>query len=152
MLTVNAKDAVWDRRFIDLALHVAEWSSDRTTKVGCVIVGRFNQLVAVGYNGLPRNIEDAQGRSERPEKYFWTEHAERNAIYVAARLGLPLGGCRMYLPWFPCVDCARAIVQAGLDEVVAFEPDWKDARWGEQFSIARQIFLESGVGVRFLLP
>ena len=136
---------------MDLAVHIAEWSSDQSTKVGCVIVGRANQIVAVGYNGFPRNVEKAQGRAERPEKYSWTEHAERNAIYVAARSGLPLEGCRMYLSWFPCVDCARAIVQAGLVEVVTSEPDWADARWGDQLSIARQLLLESGVAVRFLL-
>jgi dCMP deaminase len=114
-----------------------------------VIVGPLNDIRATGYNGLPRNIEDAPGRMERPEKYLWIEHAERNAIYVAARSGISLDGCRMYLSWFPCIDCARAIVQVGLSELVAVEPAWTIPPWGEQFVLARELLLEGGVRVRF---
>jgi dCMP deaminase len=87
---------------------------------------------------------------ERPEKYLWIEHAERNAIYVAARSGIPLEGCRMYLSWFPCVDCARAIVQVGLSELIAIEPAWTTPPWGEQFVLAQELLEEGGVRVRFV--
>src|SRR5437660_184888 len=119
--------ADWDQRFMELAGFVAGWSKDRSRQVGCVIVAPDNSLRSIGFNGFPRGLnDDHDHRHERPAKYFWTEHAERNAIYAAARNGIPLAGCRMYLPWFPCVDCARAIVQAGIAELVSLAPDFSD--------------------------
>src|SRR5215470_5170402 len=111
--TQSRKEQKWDHRFLALARHISEWSKDPSTKVGCVIVASTNEVRALGYNGFPRNFDDSPSRLERPHKYLWTEHAERNAIYAAARAGVPLEGCRMYLSWFPCVDCARAAVQVG---------------------------------------
>jgi dCMP deaminase len=140
----------WDRRFMELARHIATWSKDRSTKVGVVIVGLDNDVRATGYNGFPRGIDDdVEDRHDRPHKYRWTEHAERNAIYNAARAGVPLAGCRMYLPWFPCMDCARAIVQSGIDELVALEPDVTHATWGEDFLYALELLTEAGVKVRW---
>src|SRR5437868_3747766 len=114
----------WDDRFIELARHIGQWSKDPSRKVGCVIVGPYNEVRATGYNGFPRGVDDsAVERNQRPAKYLWTEHAERNAIYNAARCGIPIAGCRIYVPWFPCMDCARAIVQVGLQELIAIRPD-----------------------------
>lgn len=145
--------ADWDRRFMQLAQHVGAWSKDRSTKVGCVIVSPLNDILVVGYNGFVRGADDAiNHRHERPAKYDWTEHAERNAIYHAARSGIALKGSRMYLPWFPCMDCARAIVQSGIIELIAFAPDTKDERWGQQFSNSSLLFAEAEVRVRFLVP
>ena len=144
------KQMIWDKRLFNLAKHVAEWSSDPGTKVGSVIAGPGNDVRALGYNGLPRDIEDTAGFFERPLKYLWIEHAERNAIYAAARVGLALPGCRMYVSWFPCADCARAIVQVGLKEVICAEPDWSDRVWGEQFAQSKLILINGSVGVRFM--
>jgi dCMP deaminase len=141
----------WDRRFMELARHVGNWSKDRSRRVGCVIVDGDNIIRAVGYNGFPRGLDDDnEARHQRPAKYLWTEHAERNAIYTAARVGLSLSGTRMYLPWFPCVDCARAIVQAGIMELIASPPDINDPQWGDSFSIAGELLGEAGVIVRNL--
>lgn len=143
--------ANWDYRFMQLAIHVATWSKDRSTKVGCIIVGPGNEIRAIGYNGFVRGIDDdVDGRHNRPAKYLWTEHAERNAIYSAAMSGIAIKGCRMYLPWFPCMDCARAIVQSGLVELVAFQPDLKDAKWGTDFTSAIEMMDEAKVLVRFV--
>jgi dCMP deaminase len=136
---------------MELALTVSAWSKDRSTQVGAVIIGANNEVRAIGYNGFPRGIDDAvEERHERPLKYRWTEHAERNAIYMAARSGIATGNCRMYLPWFPCMDCARAIVQAGLIELIAFEPDLNHKTWGEDFRYALELFEETGLAVRWL--
>jgi dCMP deaminase len=136
---------------MQLAIHVATWSKDRSTKVGCIIVGPGNEIRAIGYNGFVRGIDDdVDGRHNRPAKYLWTEHAERNAIYSAAMSGIAIKGCRMYLPWFPCMDCARAIVQSGLVELVAFQPDLKDAKWGTDFTSAIEMMDEAKVLVRFV--
>jgi dCMP deaminase len=141
----------WDQRFMELARFVAKWSKDRSRQVGCVIIAPDNSVRSIGFNGFPRGLnDDHEERHERPAKYFWTEHAERNAIYAAARNGVPLAGCRMYLPWFPCVDCARAIVQAGITELVSLEPDFSDAQWGEDFRVSVDLLEEAGVRVRFI--
>jgi dCMP deaminase len=115
--------------------------------------GSQHEVRVIGYNGFPRGIDDSvEERHERPLKYRWTEHAERNAIYVAARNGIALANCRMYLPWFPCMDCARAIVQVGLIELIAYRPDFNHATWGEDFRIANQLFDEARLAVRWLDP
>lgn len=131
----------WDEYFMSIARAVATRSKDRSTKVGCVIVGPDNEIRSTGYNSFPRGInDDVEERHQRPEKYVWTEHAERNAIYAAARTGTPTDGCRAFLPWFPCMDCARAIVQAGIKEVVGVRPDTSDAKWGADFVRAETLF------------
>lgn len=141
----------WDCRFMDLALHVSSWSKDKSRQVGCVIVGPDRTVRAIGYNGFPRGLDDENvDRHARPAKYLWTEHAERNAIYAAARNGISINGSKMYLPWFPCVDCSRAIVQAGIVELIAFQPDLADPQWGEAFVTSIELLREAGVNVRFL--
>lgn len=141
----------WDDYFMNLATQVAKRCKDRSTKIGCVLVGPDNEIRATGYNSFPRGINDNDdARHQRPEKYFWTEHAERNAIYAAARVGTPLKGCRAYLPWLPCMDCARALVQSGISEVVAVERDLEHARYGADFERVGTLFAEAGVSLRFV--
>lgn len=140
----------WDKRFMELARHIGQWSKDRSRQVGCVIVGPNNEVRATGFNGFPRGADDEISlRHDRPAKYLWTEHAERNAIYNAARIGISLDGCRMYVPWFPCMDCARAIVQVGIQELVALRPDETDPKWGADFSAALELFKETNTRVRW---
>jgi dCMP deaminase len=142
--------ADWDSRFMELARHIGAWSKDRSRKVGCVVVGPRNEIRTTGFNGFPRGIEDEiPNRHERPSKYKWTEHAERNAIYNAASIGIALQGCRMYLPWFPCMDCARAVIQAGIAELIAIEPDLSDPQWGEDFAQVSLLLKEASVKVRW---
>lgn len=142
--------ADWDGRFMQIAREIAGWSKDLSRKVGCIIVGPKNEIRSMGYNGFPRGANDTQAyRHERPMKYKWTEHAERNAIYSAARVGIPLEGCRMYLPWYPCMDCARAIVQTGISELICVEPDLADPQWAGDFAEVPLLLQESGVAVRF---
>lgn len=141
----------WDEYFMTLVRQVATRSKDRSTQVGCVIVGPDNEIRSTGYNGFPRGLrDDAPERHERPAKYLWTEHAERNAIYNAARCGTALKGCRAYLAWFPCMDCARAIVQSGIAELIAHKPDEADPKWGAEFTAALTMFREAGVAVRYV--
>ena len=142
----------WDIRFMDLAKHIGKWSKDRSTKVGCVIVGPHDEIRSTGYNGFPRNANDqVEHRHQRPVKYKWTEHAERNAIYNASRVGVSLVGCRMYLPWFPCMECARAIVQVGIEELICLEPDLSNPTWGEDFKNVLELFSEADVSWRYII-
>ena len=76
----------WDKRFLDLAKHIATWSKDPSTQVGCVVVGPDREIRSTGFNGLPRGIEDTDERlNNREIKYPMICHAEENAIMHAAR-------------------------------------------------------------------
>lgn len=144
----------WDTKFIGMADLVASWSKDRSTKVGAVIVGPNNEVLSVGYNGFPRKVnDDLDERHERPVKYQYTEHAERNSIYNAARHGIRLEGTRIYLNWepYPCPDCTRAIIQAGIRSVVGPNRPFPGQSWQESFKQSRAMMEEAGVEVRTVL-
>ena len=139
-----------DKRLLGLAQYIGGWSKDQSRKVGAVIADSKGGVRAIGYNGLPRGAdEEHESRHHAPDKYLWTEHAERNAIFEAGRMGAQIDGCTMYLPWFPCMDCARAIVQAGIVRLVAIEPDTLDPRWGGHFEVAIQLFREAGIEIEW---
>jgi len=147
----DSKQQDLDERYISLAQYVSAWSKDPSTKVGCVIV--FGDVVlSTGVNGFPRGVnDDMPERLARPLKYKWSEHAERNAAYNAARTGTRLQGGVMYTSLFPCEDCARAIIQCGIAELVSIRPGDSDTdtRWAESFVIASEMLQEAGVTVRF---
>jgi len=129
-----------------LAQLIATWSKDRGRKVGAVIVGPDNEVRSSGFNGIPRGVnDDVEERHDAAsgEKYLWVSHAERNAIYNAALLGVSTKGCTIYVPWYPCIECAKAIVQAGIGRIVCFEPDLSDSNWGKDFEKSL-IFLGEG--------
>lgn len=126
----------WDKRFMDLAEHVAQWSYDPSTKVGAVIVNTEKKVVSLGYNGFPRKVDDAEIRYENREvKYGFVVHAELNAI-----LNSNLADCKgatLYVTLSPCRECAKAIIQSGIRRVV-----YKDFR-EDVFTTA--MFLEAWV-------
>jgi dCMP deaminase len=135
-------------------------SKDNHTHVGSVITDADNVLVATGYNSLPRGIEVDENElrlsRENGEKYFWIEHAERNAIYNAARRGTTLKGCKIYIPWNPCTDCARAIIQTGISEVIIhqngqnFYDKNTNGKWIESYKKMEKMFEEARVKVRYV--
>lgn len=96
----------------------ASRSTDESTHAGAVIVRPDNSVVSTGYNGPVRGMSIEDVPKTRPEKYFYMEHAERNAVYNAAKNQGGLAGCSLYVNFLPCADCARAIVQAGIVRVI----------------------------------
>ena len=142
----------WDQYYLDICKVVAARSKDPNTQIGCVIAGPAHEIRSTGYNSLPRGIrDDVPERLERPTKYLWMEHAERNAIYNAARCGTPLEGCTLYVEIMPCMDCARAIVQAGIRQVVvsgARMSQYTSDYYDEHFRNVEVLFHEAGVNVR----
>lgn len=134
-------------KYVAVARAVAAFSKDRSTQVGAIILGPDGEGGPWGYNGFPRGCDDTdEFKHQRPEKYLWTEHAERNAIYNAARTGFSTKGCAMFVTHPPCMDCARAIVQSGIGMVVWPKGDeLNKARWGESNSAAIRLFDEVGV-------
>lgn len=146
----------WDRYFLEICRVVASRSKDPATQIGCVIVGPAREIRSTGYNSLPRRVDDTKPeRLERPTKYLWIEHAERNAIYNAARAGTATENCTLYADITPCMDCARAIVQAGIVEVVLNEERvarYSSAQYNPHFDLVRELFREAGVTMRSVHP
>ncbi|SMC91118.1 deoxycytidylate deaminase [Primorskyibacter flagellatus] len=143
-----ANEDVWATRFVALAREMASWSEDRDRHVGAVIVGQGHEVRASGYNGLPRGVsaaEDARFDRASGEKFHWVEHAERNAIYNAARSGAALEGCTIYVTRFPCADCARAIIQSGIACVVSPARPENDGALDHSFEVSEVMLAEAGI-------
>lgn len=143
----------WVDYFRNLANNIKLKSKDSKTQIGAIIVGSDNEIVSTGYNSFPRGIDDTNPeRQERPEKYFWFEHAERNAIYNAARIGVSTKGTTMYLShWFPCADCARGIINAGITTIYCDRIDIEDksTSYVESFKRSKEMLLEADVKICF---
>ena len=139
----------WDTRFLDLAQHIAGWSKDPSTKVGCIVVGEDREIRSTGFNGFPRGIADDSDRlSNRELKYPLICHAEENAIMHAARIGLSLKGCTAYVTWPPCTRCARSLIQAGVVEVVYPTDCEVPERWMADFDMSSSMMEEAGIKIR----
>ena len=142
----------WDEYYLSICEVVSRRSKDPNTQIGCVIAGPAREIRSTGYNSFPRGIrDDIPERFVRPAKYLWIEHAERNAICNAARCGTALEGCTLYVEIMPCMDCARAIVQAGIREVVVSGQrmsQYTSEFYDEQFRNSHILFREAGVIVR----
>ena len=139
----------WDQRFLELAKHIAGWSKDPSTKVGCVVVGEDREIRSTGFNGFPRGIaDDGERLADREQKYPLICHAEENAIMHAARIGLSLKGCVAYVTWPPCTRCARSLIQAGVTEVVYPDGCEVPERWAKDFDMSNGMMSEAGVRVR----
>lgn len=134
---------------------VASKSKDPKTRIGAIIV-KDNRIISTGYNGIPIGVNDkVEKRHDRPDKYFWYEHAERNAILSAARNGISTEGATMYTNGVPCIECARSIIQSGIKEVYvhssftglcqeAIESKQRE-HWKGHDDVTSLLFQESGV-------
>jgi len=136
----------WDEYFMGIALLSAMRSKDPNTQVGACIVNHNNKIMSVGYNGLPRGCSDddfpweREGSSSLKTKYPFVCHAELNAILNNA--GGSLQGCKIYVALFPCNECAKAIIQAGIKEVVFISDKYAETE-GTQAS--KRMFDAAGV-------
>jgi dCMP deaminase len=151
----------WDRHFLQLALDNARMSKDPSTQVGCVIVGPDREIRSTGFNGFPRGIADTPERlNDRETKLRLIVHAEMNAILNAARIGVSVRGCWLYLAatdnsglvWGgpPCTRCTVETIQAGLAEIVSFTRKQVPIRWHDDLIFARTLIDECGMGYREL--
>ncbi|WP_316196536.1 dCMP deaminase family protein [Bradyrhizobium sp. SZCCHNS3053] len=132
----------WDNYFLDLAETAAIPSKDPSTKVGAVIVRPDRTVASLGYNGFPRGVRDAAERlDDRDTKYSMVVHAEPNAILSAHA---SVSGCTLYSTLFPCSDCAKLIIQAGIIRVIA--PTYSAERDRSlRLRLSRLMFAEAGV-------
>jgi len=149
ILTLSNK---WDKRFLDLAEHIASWSKDPSKKIGAVAVGAQGQILSQGYNGFPRGINDLDFRYEdREEKYKLVVHAEMNVIYNASYNGVSLNDSTLYVYGLPvCHDCAKGIIQVGIKNVMMSRKVLPiDKRWEESWITTQKLFKESGINYEF---
>ena len=134
-------------KYMEIVDATAKLSKDASTKVGALILGPSFEVRSLGYNGAPRGCSaDEDDRNQRPEKLFWFSHAELNAVTNAARVGTPLDGCALLVTHPPCMDCARAIVQAGIVCVITRDPGPEFLkRWVEHTRRTQALFEECQV-------
>ncbi|MBQ7285591.1 MAG: dCMP deaminase family protein [Alphaproteobacteria bacterium] len=140
---------------MEVAELVATWSKDPSTKVGAIVVGPDREIRSTGYNGVVRGVDDdIPERLERPTKYDFFEHAERNAVYNACLIGASLKGCVIYVTAMPCPDCARAIIQSGIKEVVThtveIDANSPTGTWRDKLVYSEQMFAEAGIKCLYL--
>ena len=119
----------WDEYFMGIASLSALRSKDPNTKVGACIVDDDMKVVSIGYNGMPKGLDESQLSWNKGEgldsKYLYVCHAEMNAI-LNTRNGSALKGCTLYVTLFPCENCAKAIIQSGIKEVVYLDNKYAD--------------------------
>ena len=137
----------WGDKYIHLAKEISTWSKDPSTQVGAVVIGEHGQLLSQGYNGFPRGIKDSEERlNNRERKYELVVHAEMNAIYNASLNGVSLKGSTLYVYGLPiCNECAKGIIQVGIQKVVAMRPEKYNIAWEESINNARALFSEADV-------
>lgn len=127
--------------------HADLFSKDPDTKVGALILAPdFSRIISTGVNGFPRKFnDDNPQRWVRPTKYQYASHAELNSICNASRTGTPTDKCVMIATMFPCVNCTKAIIQAGIHTVYTPSPDYDNERWGQEFKVSKEMLDEVGV-------
>jgi dCMP deaminase len=142
----------WDDYFLGISLLAARRSKDPGTQVGACIVSPENRIVSIGYNGMPYGCSDDEfpwGREGEAldVKYTYVCHAELNAILNAS--GRDLKGCRIYVPLFPCNECAKAIIQSGINKVMYLSDKYKDT---DIVVASKRMFQAAGVELVQLQP
>lgn len=145
----------WNEFFMRHAYLYAQKSKDESTQIGAVLVNKISKaVISGGYNGICRGVkDDIEARLQRPEKYFWFEHAERNAIYNAARTGVSTVDSHLYTNGIPCLDCARGVIQAGITKVFVHaqwdclweENQKNNLQWLGRITRTSEMFEEAGV-------
>ena len=140
----------WDEYFLGIAMLAARRSKDPSTQVGACIVSEDNIIISTGYNGMPKGCSDDEfpwDREGEETKYPYVVHAELNAILNAN--GRDLRGSRIYVALFPCNECAKAIIQSGVKEVVYLSDKYKDSL---SFIASKRMLAAAGVKFTQLKP
>lgn len=150
---MKRKDHIsWDDYFMGVALLAAERSKDPSTQVGACIVNAAERILSTGYNGFPYGCDDdefpwdREGESNQT-KYPFVVHAELNAILNAG--GKSLEGSRIYVALFPCNECAKAIIQAGIKEVIYLSDKYADT---PSTQASKRMLQAAGVALRRFEP
>lgn len=145
----------WDIRFMRLAQQISTWSKDPSSQIGAVIVNDEKRILATGYNGFPRGIEDSPERlNDREEKYPRIIHAEMNALMNALYSGVSVKGATLYVWGLPiCSDCTKCVIQSGIQRIVMIQPDLAPEKWKDQYwKMSYPMYMEAGIFVTIMYP
>lgn len=153
---VSSTPNKWDNHFLKLALNHASLSKDPSTKVGAIIVTKDRDFISAGFNGLPRKLKDTEERiNNRELKLLLSVHAEINSVLAAAKLGIKINDCTMYLAainkdgtiWgsAPCTRCLVEILQTGISKIVTYEKTNVPDRWVKDLEFSRSLIEEAGI-------
>ena len=143
----------WDDRFMELALKISTWSKDPSSQIGAVAVNDERRILATGYNGFPKGIDDSKERlNNRDEKYPRIVHAEMNALMNALYAGVSLKDATLYVYGLPvCPDCTKCVIQAGVRRVVMPHYDTAPGNWLKVWNErSKPMFKEAGIMVTVL--
>lgn len=127
----------WHDYFFSIMDSASARSKDPNTKVGAVIVNQDNKIIGIGYNGFPSGFRDLEQRWNRPKKYDYVVHAEMNAILNTTCC---LRQAKIYLPFWPCKECAKYIAASGINEIHVRSDYYKN-------SISVEIFNECNISI-----
>ena len=145
-MSSKRKDYIsWDEYFMGVAILSGMRSKDPNSQVGCCIVSQDNKILSMGYNGFPKGCSDDVFPWEREgepldTKYLYVAHSELNAILNYS--GGSLAGAKLYVSLFPCNECAKAIIQSGIKEVIYISDKYKDT---DSTKAAKLLFDTCGV-------
>ena len=142
----------WDEYFMGVAILASQRSKDPSTQVGACIIDEEKRILSTGYNGFPQGCSDDEFPWNRDEsagetKYQYVVHAELNAILNAS--GKKLAGATLYVDLFPCNECAKAIIQSGIKEVIYLSDKYHGS---PAMSASRKMLDAAGVKVRQIKP
>lgn len=149
----------FDEWYLKGCYWVSEKSKDPSTKIGCILVNQNNRIISCGYNGIPKGLDDSDERlNNRIEKYKFVEHAERNCIYSAAQHGISTLNSTLYINGYPCCDCARAIISAGINKIVIHKEFYdimisqisNDKTWLYDIDISKNMLIEANIEINFI--
>lgn len=149
-MTINSK---WDIRFMKLAREISKWSKDPSTRIGAVIVNDERRILATGYNGFPRGIEDTEERlNDREQKYPLIVHGEMNALMNALYSGVSVKGATIYVWGLPvCAECTKNVIQAGIKRVVITYTENAPKKWQAQWNnMSKPMYDEAGVSITYI--
>ena len=127
----------------------AKESPDLSTQNGAILVDYDNNIVSSDCNRLPKGVKLVDSRLQRPEKYNWTNHAERTVINTASKNGICTDGLTMVCGWAACSTCAQTIIDSGIVRLVTHEQALRRSpkKWMKEVEIGLQMFAEAGVKV-----
>ena len=139
-------------KFFKVALNMAStFSKDTSTKVGAIAIDPNTlQIISVGYNGLPRKLEETSERWKKPNKYFYVVHAEANMVCNASLNGVSLENSILIVTFYPCNECAKLIIQSGIKIIITKKPDENKKNWIESFKISQELFKELNIEVIYI--
>ncbi len=144
----------WDEAFMGIAQLIAKRSKDPSSQVGACIVSSDNRVLSLGYNGTPNNYSDDDFNWGRDgdfceSKYAYVVHAELNAILNFRGDTKALQGAKVYVTLFPCNECAKAVIQTGIKEIIYLEDKYHDT---DICKVSRKLLETTGVKFRQYQP